>query len=202
MRISNTSLALLAIGLFAIIIYYVHHNTSGKDLYEIDAGFLVFGVIVLTIPFGLVMGVLVGRIFAEKFVAGIFMGRSYPDTRKYSRARMLVIEEKFEDAIHEFMQILEKHPGDCQSQEEIARICADNLKDYSRAIMEYEKLLAMKIDDNTAANALNRLADIHCDHYNDTYTAAEPLEEIIRRFPDTPHAQRARIRLDAMRKSR
>ena len=177
MRPSNTFYLLLLLGCFGILAVYLYMN---RDAMGIDLVFMPFAVVVISIPFAIVLCIFISRFISEGVIGGLFGGRSYPDIKKYSSARALLAEDKFEEAIEGFRKLLDESPEDYYCQEQVGSIYAEKLKDYPKAVEEYHKLLEMKIDETVAVNTLNRLAYLYSDHLNDHRSAAKSLSSYFR----------------------
>jgi outer membrane protein assembly factor BamD (BamD/ComL family) len=192
MRTSNTFwVILLIVGIgIMVVFFYSDVNPDAGDFY-----LMPILALTLAVPFAVAFTVLMTRLVANIFVALIYGERREPEKELYGKARKLIVERQFSEAIKEFSKILEGKPDDEYSRLQIAEIYAEHLKNYSKAIEEYKKLIEMKIDENSAISALSRLADLYGDHLNEPRAAAEMLEEIVRRYPDSPNANRARKRL-------
>ncbi len=151
--------------------------------------------IVIGIPIGLKFGSFAGRKFAE------FL---YPEPRKvsktYSAANVFLIKEKYAEAIEEYQRVIEEDPEDITAQLKIAEIYDHKIKDFTRAIPEYEKLLTMKeVEDNLWVSVKNRLVDIYSQQRGNREEALRQLEVIIERFPETKYSHQALQRISKIK---
>jgi tetratricopeptide (TPR) repeat protein len=176
---------------------YIHRNLIPGGSRE-EGIIFVIGLVVISAPFAAIFGTLAARGLSTGLFNMIYGGGERPEPEKHYVGNTLVVQNKFDEAIAEFRRLLDENPADDYAQEHIAEIYALNLREHRKAVEEYRKLAQMDVPGNRVANALNRIADICSDHLDDPLTAAEALREIIRRFPGTPNAQRAKIRLDSM----
>ena len=163
-------------------------------------GSLGFGLLA-TVFFGAIIGLMIAPDVGH-FVSNLFVGTVLGDTEKfdrppqtYSRARSLVVQERYDEAIEEYRRVLEMHPGDVQAQRAIGEIYMEKPGDLQHGMEEYNKLLGFKIEDATRVTILMRLADLYEQRYNHPQYAAGCLAEIVRRFPETKYAEAAAERL-------
>jgi tetratricopeptide (TPR) repeat protein len=193
-RTSNTFWIILLVAGIGIMVFFFF---SDRNSTAADIVMMPIFALVLAVPFAIAFTVLMTRLGAHILVGLIYGSHQEPEKEKYGRARALIIDGKFNEAIGEFSKILEESPDDDYSRQQIAEIYAEHLKNYHKAIEEYKKLLEMKIDENRSISTLSRLADLYGDHLNERRIAVEMLEEIVRRYPDSPNANRARRRLES-----
>ena len=196
MRTSKSFLWILLIGTIGLFAGYIYWN---RDAEEFNFVALFLAVVVLLIPFAVAFAMLFSRILSEgvtNWLTGF--GRGVPSKPKYIKARLLLAEDKFEEAVAEFIAILNETPTDTYCQEQIAVIYAEKLRDYRRAVEEYHKLLDMRTSEKMTVQTLNRLADIYGDHLGDNNSAAKSLRTIIHLYPDSVHANRAELRLKSL----
>jgi len=151
------------------------------------------------------IGVLIALPAAEEITERLFSrlyGFKKGKVRKdYSRARWLLSRGRFEEAIAEFRRALEEDPEEVALRLEIAEIYARDLRDYPRAIEEYEESLGMNFDDSAKASILNRIADIYDTALADPKKATDALRRIVEMYHETKFAERARERMEAMKRT-
>jgi tetratricopeptide (TPR) repeat protein len=194
MRTSNTFwfIFLIASIVLMAVFFYSERNIGAFDLVTMP-----FFALILSVPFAIAFSVLMIRLITYMFMGVVFGTHGEPEKEKYGKAKIFIAEGKPKEAIAEYEKILCEFPNDDFSRQQIAEIYAERLKDYLKAVEEYKKLLGMKLDDNRTVSALNRLADLYGDHLKNRQGAVDALQEIILRYPGTPNADRAQIRLKA-----
>jgi hypothetical protein len=102
----------------------------------------------------------------------------------------------YEGAIAECAALLRDNPDDTQAMIEIASIRAHKLHDALGAItFLQEQLDARKQLGESAAPLMFLIVDIRLELLHDATGARHVLEQIIERFPDTPHSAHAHHRL-------
>jgi tetratricopeptide (TPR) repeat protein len=131
-------------------------------------------------------GGLIGKLFAFD------KGKVEKD---HSKARWLVTQERFEEAVAEFRRALEGEPGNIKLRVEIAEIYSRDMKKFHAAISELEECLKHPLSPREAASILNRIADIHETDLRDPRAARAALSRILEAYPGTNAAERAAQRM-------
>ncbi len=161
---------------------------------------LLFTIIVCVF-IGVLICVPVARAISEGLMSKLFALNKGKVRRDYSRARWLVSQGQFEQAIAEFRRALEQEPENIALRREIADIYASEIKDYRRAISELEECLSFQPEPAQGASILNRIADIYETNLGETQTAVATLSRIIHNQPGTKEAQRAQQRIESIRRT-
>lgn len=163
-----------------------------------EARFAAIGCFLLAVMCALVIAIVLAPSLTEK-CSDSFFNLLYPQPKKvsktYGRARTYLVNEKYPEAIEEYRKAWEEDPDDVNAILQIADIYNHKLKDYKKAIPEYEKALAMRIDDNQWVFVRNQLADIYAQPLKQPRKAIAQLKEIIAKFPQTKYAQQAGERI-------
>jgi len=138
------------------------------------------------------------RLLSERLMGSLFGERGITLTKEYSRAKSLVAQGKFEEAIEEYRRGLEKEPDSVMLRLEIAEVYSGEMKDYRGAIAELQDCLNLRLGATQGASILNRMADIYETNLGDAVAAMAALRRIQETWPGTKLADRARERLRAM----
>lgn len=192
MRTSNTFWFIFLIASIVLMGVFVY---SDRNMSAFDLLSMPLFALVLSVPFAIALSVLMIRLVTYMFMGVVFGTHQPAEKEKYGKAKIFIAEGKFKEAIAEYERILGEYPNDNYSRQQIAEIYAERLKDYSKAVEEYKKLLGMKLDESRIVSTLNRLADLYGDHLNNRQGAVEALQEIVRRYPGGLNADRAQMRL-------
>ena len=117
-----------------------------------------------------------------------------PDPYHKARAKMAVGD--YDDAISVFRDIAKEEPNDRRPVAEITNIYLDRLHDPDNAILTLENAAAKNWeDDEDRAFFMFRLVDVLRTHRDDNARAAEILQDIIGRFPESRHSANATHKL-------
>lgn len=173
----------------------------GAALGPMDFGFKLFVCVVLGGIGGAMIAPEISGVFANAFIDGILNPDASPPKplpRTHATARALRAQGRYGEAIEEYQRVLAAEPGDVEAQTAMAEICADKLASYERAVKEYNHLLAMDLNPGQRVATLNRLADLHEQQLGAPALAANCLQEIVSKFPETHFAAAARERLDGL----
>jgi outer membrane protein assembly factor BamD (BamD/ComL family) len=164
---------------------------------QLAADYALLATVVLAVFIGVMLAPDIGALFAHFFVGGIMgdLDKFSRPPQAYSRARARAAEGRYEEAIAEYRRVLEQHPGDVTAQAEIADIYYEKLKDFARAVEEFNVLLGLKLDDSTRATTLMRLADLYEERFDSPQHAVECLSAIVQEYPDSKYAASAAERL-------
>jgi tetratricopeptide (TPR) repeat protein len=143
-------------------------------------------VIILSAALGFLICIPLAATAAERAMNKIFGGDKGKISKDYSRAKRLLVEERFEEAIREFRRAVEEEPENV------------SLREYEKAIGEYEEALALGMLDSQRVSILNRIADIYEGNLGDVEMAKQILGRITERFAGTAFARRAAERIAGM----
>lgn len=155
-------------------------------------------VIILSAALGFLICIPLAATAAERAMNKIFGGDKGKISKDYSRAKRLLVEERFEEAIREFRRAVEEEPENVSLRLEIAEIYSRDLREYEKAIGEYEEALALGMLDSQRVSILNRIADIYEGNLGDVEMAKQILGRITERFAGTAFARRAAERIAGM----
>jgi len=164
-------------------------------IFEGDPLFGLIFVMIMSAFIGLLIALPVGAALAERLMEKLFGFHKGGISKDYSKAKRLLVEERFEEAIEEFRRAVEKEPESVALRLEIAEVYAEHLHDYQKAIKEYEEALKLGMMDSERVSTLNRIADIFESDLGDGEMAARTLSRIVQELPGTKFAQRAKERL-------
>lgn len=163
------------------------------------------GAGVYTLLATVLLGVFIGLMIAPDvgaLGARLFIGTIMADQDRYDRpppvygpARALAAQQRWDEAIDAYRQILREFPGDVTAQRAIAEITLEKLGDFERGVAEYNTLLGLKLEDAARATILMRLADVYEQRFSHREYAAGCLADVIHRFPGTKFAESAQERL-------
>ncbi len=144
---------------------------------------------------GFVIWSLIGEPVSEQISSFILQsGGKISKPKYYSRARSLVMRNKFEDAIKLYQKILNEDNTDVIAYSEMGDIYHEKLKDYSTAFNCYDKIEQYAQETTDIIFAINRKVDIYLTDKNYP-KAIEELKKITKRFPKTKDAARAEERI-------
>jgi len=177
----------LGLAVVCIGIAVIFHDTPGWGL--------VF-VLVISFFIGLLICVPVAGALSERAMNKLFAINKGKVSKDYSRAKRLLVNERFEDAIQEFRRALEEEPENLLLRLEIAEIYSRRLHDYSKAIKEYEEALGMDMTDSERASILNRIADVYESGLEHDEMAVRTLSRIVDPLPGTKFAEKAEERME------
>lgn len=163
-----------------------------------DPGWGLFYVIILSSALGFLICMPLAATVAERAMKKIFGGDKGKISKDYSRARSLLVEERFEEAVEEFRRAVEEEPENVSLRLEIAEIYSRDLREYEKAIGEYEEALTLGMLDSQRVSVLNRIADIYEGKLGDMEMAKQILGRITERFAGTAFARRATERIAGM----
>src|SRR5689334_281146 len=130
-------------------------------------------------------------------IGGLYTGGSEPPPPQpfYSIAETRRKQARFQEAMYEIQQQLERFPKDVTGYVLMASIQAENLKDLSAAQTTVERFCAQpELAPVHVAYALNALADWHL-KVHDTDRARDALDRIIALLPNTEQARMASQRI-------
>lgn len=161
-------------------------------------GFLF--VVIISAFIGLLICVPVAGAISERLMKKLFALNKGTISKDYSKAKRLVVEERFEEAIEEFRRAVEEEPENVSLRLEIAEIYSRDLDDYQKAIEEYEEALRLKMMDSERASILNRIADSYEAGLGDEEMAVRTLSRIVEALPGTKFAGRASERIEGIRR--
>jgi hypothetical protein len=96
----------------------------------------------------------------------------------------------------ELVAHLEAHPDDWEAREKLAGVYADHYQRIPLAVEQIEQLIAQPGQpQKRVAGWLNRIADLHLRSDTGIAAARSALEQICARFPDSPAAEQATMRI-------
>ena len=166
--------------------------------FEDNSAVLIPAVCVLFgIPLGAMWAPSWGAILAKPFTAMFDGGDTPPDpTPFYSVAFSRRKQGKYEEAIKEIQQQLQRFPDDFRGQIMLAQIQAEDLNDLAGAQQIIQRICSQEgHSPGQISGALMQLADWQIRYWQDPDSARESLEEIRNRFPETEYAHVAAQRI-------
>ena len=167
----------------------------------IDMGIGMLFVIAMCLAFGILIAFPAGRAISQGFLDRLFAVNKGKVPKDYSRAKWLVTQERFPEAVEEFRKALEEEPESVSIRMEIADICSRYLKDFGRAISELEACLQLPVSEAQGASILNRIADIQEESFADAAAAIRTLHRISERWPASKAAERAEQRIQTIQQT-
>lgn len=167
----------------------------------IDLGIGMFFVIAMCLALGILIAFPAGRAISQGFLDRLFAVNKGKVSKDYSKAKWLVTQERFQEAVEEFRKALEEEPENVSIRMEIAEILSRDLKDFGRAISEFEACLGLPVSEAQGASILNRIADIQGENLSDADAAIRTLRRISERWPASKAAERAEQRIRALRQT-
>jgi tetratricopeptide (TPR) repeat protein len=183
--------------LFAIII--IARMIFRDGLVDLGVGMLF--VVVMCLALGILMAFPAGRAISQGFLNSLFALNKGKVSKDYSRAKWLVTQERFSEAVEEFRKALEDEPDNISVRMEIAEILSRDLKDFGRAVSEFETCLELRVSEAQGAIILNRIADIREENLSDADAAIRTLRRIGERWPASKAAERAEERIRTLRRT-
>lgn len=166
-----------------------------------DLGIGMLFVIALCLALGVLFALPIGRAVSQSFLDNLFALNRGRVSKDYSRAKWLVTQERFEEAIEEFRKALEEEPDSVTIRMQIAEILSRDLKSFVKAISEFEECLKLPVSEAQGASILNRIADIQEESLGDRHAAVAALRRILERWPGTRAAERAEQRIRTLRQT-
>ena len=149
---------------------------------------------------GIILGDALGGWFGGRFSSFLFSsGERISKPKDYSKARSLIIQNRFEEAIEEYQKILDEDSTDVTAYIELGELYYEKLKDYSAAFNCYDKVEQYAKENFDIILAINRKADIYVTEKSYSQAAKE-LEKIKQKFPDTKDAERTEKRIQNLKK--
>ncbi len=134
----------------------------------------------------------------------VLTGCGKPSPEEYvGRATVAINEKNFNVAIEEYEKLIADHPGSQQAEEAlmtIARIQADELKQYDRAIASYKRYLDAYPEGKQAPIALFLSAYLYHNELNDLGNAKAMYEQFLAKYPDHEMAISAKFELENLGK--
>lgn len=138
------------------------------------------------------------------FFLALPLGCSRPSPEEYlGKATVAINEKNFNVAIEEYEKLIADHPRSPQAEEamiRIARIQADELKDYPRAIASYKRYLEAYPEGKQAPIALFLSAYLYHNELNDLGNAKAMYEQFLVKYPDHEMAVSAKFELENLGK--
>lgn len=165
-------------------------------IFRHDRAWGLLFVIIISAFIGLLICVPVAGALSEGLLNKLFAINKGKLSKEYSKAKRLLVNERFQEAIEEFRRALEEEPENLSLRLEVAEIYSQHLHDYSKAIKEYEQALTMEIMDSERASILNRIADVYESGLADEEMAAKTLSRIVDALPGTKFAEKAQERME------
>jgi hypothetical protein len=149
--------------------------------------------VVLSFIWASSIGSILSRPLTALFDGGLEEAKPEP---LYSTAQARRKRGRYQEALWEIHQQLEKFPNDFTGQMLMAEIQADDLKDLQAAHTTVHRLCHQTSHPPSAlAAALNQLADWQLKYTQDITAARQTLEEVVQRLPDSPWSHAASQRL-------
>lgn len=177
--------------LFSIVI--VARMIFQDGLTDLGIGMLL--VIALCLALGILFALPIGRAVSQSFLDKLFALNKGKVSKDYSRAKWLLTQDRFAEAIEEFRKALQEDPHNVSIRMEIAEILSRHQKDFLQALSEYEACLKLPLTEAQGASILNRIADIEEQNLGDPHAAAAALSRVVERWPGTKAAERAEQRI-------
>jgi len=159
---------------------------------------LLFAIVILGF-LALFIALPLAQTLSEALMNKLFAVNKGKVPKNYSKARCLVTQERFEEAIAEFRRDLEEEPENIALRMEIAEILSRDMKHFHQAISEMEECLNFPVGEAKAASILNRIADIYETDLGDSHAAIAALSRIAQDWPGTKAAERANQRIEGIR---
>ena len=166
-----------------------------------DLGIGMLFVIAMCLALGILIAFPAGRAISQGFLDRLFAVNKGKVSKDYSKAKWLVTQERFREAVEEFRKALEEEPENMSIRTEIAEILSRDLKDFGQAISELEACLQLPVSEAQGASILNRIADIQEESFADAAAAIRTLHRISERWPASKAAERAAQRIRALRQT-
>src|SRR5437899_3774625 len=166
--------------------------------FEDNSALLIPGICaVFGIALGITWGPHWGAIMAKPFTAMFDGGDTPPDPKPfYSVAFARRKQGRYQEAIKEIQQQLERFPDDFTGQIALAQIQAEDLNDLAGAQQIIQRICSQEgHTPSQLSGALMQLADWQLKYWQDPDSAREALEEIRGRFPDSEYAHVAAQRI-------
>jgi hypothetical protein len=113
----------------------------------------------------------------------------------HADAQAATLRGDYPAAIQEYLNILEKDPGDVLSYSEIVKIQCEHLADPAAAAQTLEEALQREWAPDDAAFLTTRLVDVYWQHQRDARSARALLLQIVEAMPGTRHSANAEHRL-------
>lgn len=119
----------------------------------------------------------------------------------FSKAELLEYQNKPNEALNAFLQILEKHKGNSIEPGTLYRIARnyEKLGDYKNAVTYYQQILDLHKDSFYTDEALFFSAEIYRKQLNDTEKAKSYYEKVVLEHPDSIYFTAARIQFRTLR---
>jgi TolA-binding protein len=137
-------------------------------------------------------------------VLALLSGCSKPSPEEYlGKANVAINEKNFNVAIEEYEKLIADHPRSPQAEEAmlaIARIQADELKDYRRAVNSYKRYLDTYPEGKQAPIALFLSAYLYHNELNDLGNAKLMYEQFLAKYPTHEMAVSAKFELENLGK--
>lgn len=166
-----------------------------------DLGMGMLFVIALCLALGVLFALPIGRAVSQSFLDKLFALNKGKVSKDYSRAKWLLTQERFEEALEEFRKTLEEDPHNVTIRMEIAEILSRDLKNFVQAISQFEACLKLPVSEAQGASILNRIADIQEEGLGDCHAAVATLRRVLERWPGTKAAERAEQRIRTLRQT-
>jgi tetratricopeptide (TPR) repeat protein len=166
-----------------------------------DLGFGMLFVIAMCLALGILIALPASRAISQGFLDRLFAVNKGKVPKDYSKAKWLVTQERFREAVEEFRKALEEEPENISIRTEIAEILSRDLKDFGQAVSELEACLQLPVSEAQGASILNRIADIQEESFADAAAAIRTLHRISERWPASKAAERAAQRIRALRQT-
>lgn len=155
------------------------------------------GTLIVILVVGLGVAIFIGRPLAgwigEKWGNFFWMPSDgsmdvHPD---FSLAEAQVRQGHYERAIEVFRDYIVRFPKELTPHIRIADLLVEHFQDYAGAIEELKQAIAKTHAEEATALLFQRMADLHLAHHHDTASAIACLQEIQKRFPNSPRGTAA-----------
>ena len=164
----------------------------GQQLKKMDDMMKLVVVIALGAGGGFLVVKFVMPWFGDALGEAMFSSGEKIEQDEMMKAAACISQGDYEGAIEHYEKMLEEKEDDPFPVAEIAKVCAERLRDPQRALQVLETHLQSKdwpVDD--AAFIMFRIADMHQTHLKDLDAARHMLEQVIGHFPSTRHSANA-----------
>ena len=156
--------------------------------------FMLYGGVLFSL-FGIPLIRRVGEKTGTLYMPSDSSSRIVPE---YSVAEARVKEGRYQEAIDEYRQVIEKHPDDIYAHLRIADVALQHLNDPKTAELELTTALAKAEGEDSAALAAGRLADLYHLTLHDPARALGVMKQLREKIPDTKQAKLAEERITVL----
>ncbi|MFZ4763862.1 MAG: tetratricopeptide repeat protein [Roseimicrobium sp.] len=158
----------------------------------------LFSVMLLAVSFGFFVVLVVLPRFGDAVGTALLSSGEEISEDAGRKAAAMMARGDYEGALEEYQKQLKETPDDPHPISEMAKICAEKLRDPERALAALqEHLESHDWTEENAAFLMFRMADVHLTR-NAFDGAKDILEQIAGNFPGTRHSANARSKIEAL----